>query len=67
MYWVQGWSLNEHQDEVDIVESDDFACRADAEAALMDMKNRYARTEWTISRSVIGHCDWQEGFERVTC
>ena len=67
VYCVQGWNLNENQDEVDIVESDDFVCRADAETALIDMKNRYVRTEWTISRGVIGSCDWQEGFERVTC
>lgn len=67
VYWVQSWCLNENQDEVDLVESDDFSCRADAEASLRDMKNRYDRTEWTISRGQIGHCDWQEGFERFTC
>ena len=65
VYWIQGWNWNEDLDEADIVESDDYASRSEAEAALCDMKRRYDRTEWMLNRSVIGLCDWQEGFERV--
>ena len=66
VYWTQGWNWNENMDEADIVESDDdYTCEADAEAALGEMKTRFTRSEWVIHRSVIGLCDWQEGFERV--
>lgn len=65
VYWIQGWNWNEALDEADIVESDDYASRSEAEAALCDMKRRYDRSEWTLNRSVIGRCDWQEGFEPV--
>ena len=65
VYWIQGWNWNEDRDEVDIVESNDYARRTDAEAALVEMKTRFTRSEWVICRSVIGQRDWQEGFERV--
>ena len=66
VYWIQGWNQNEDRDEVDIIESDDYARRSDAEAVLQEMKARFNRSEWVINRSVIGRCDWQEGFERYT-
>ena len=65
VYWIQGWNWNEALDEADIVESDDYASRSEAEAAHCDMKRRYDRSEWTLNRSVISRCDWQEGFEPV--
>ena len=64
VYWIQGWNWNEAQDEADIVESGDYARLADAEAALKDMKRWLDRAEWTLNRSVIGRCDWREGYSR---
>ena len=64
VYWVQGWNWNENQDETDIVESDDFAGEADAEAALAEMRRKQRRAEWRVLRASPGKCDWQEGFDR---
>ncbi len=64
IYWVQGWNWNVNQDETDIVESDDFAGEADAEAALAEMRRKQRRAEWRILWAIPGKCDWQEGFDR---
>ena len=64
VYWAEGWNWNGQQDEVDMVQSDDFASQADAEAALAAMKQVHPRTEWTVAAVPIGQCYWQEGFER---
>ncbi len=64
VYWAQGWNWNENQDETDIVESDDFAGEADAEAALAEMRRKQRRAEWRILWAIPGKCDWQEGFDR---
>ena len=66
VYWVEGWNWNDQQDEVDVVESDDFAIKDDAEAALAQMKRDHPRAEWTVPGVPIGQCYWQEGFERYT-
>ncbi len=64
VYWALGWNWNENQDETDLVESDDFAIEADAEAALAEMRRKARRAEWRILWASPGQCDWLEGFDR---
>ncbi len=64
VYWAQGWNWNENQDEVDVVESDDFTSEAGANAALAEMKREQPRTEWLVLWAVPGQCEWREGFDR---
>ena len=66
VYWVEGWNWNEQQDEVDVVQSDDFASKTDAEEALTKMKREHPCTEWTVASAPLCQCYWQEGFERYT-
>lgn len=65
IYMVYGWNVNESGDETDITESICFTSRCDAQRAMEDLKKRFRRREWCISRYTLNECLWQEGFVRA--
>ena len=62
---VQGWNVNEHLDETDIIESACFLTEAQANTELQVMKSSYQRTEWAVNCWQIGALEWREGFVRM--
>ncbi len=62
---VQGWNVNEHLDETDIIESACFLTEAQANTELQVMKRKYQRTEWAVNCWQIGALEWREGFARM--
>ena len=65
IFFIQGYDLNENLDEINIIEDQCYITQAQAEAELELLKNKYKRTEWTISCWTIGQNEWQEGFCRI--
>ena len=65
VYRFWGWNVNDAADEVDILESDCYTNRADAEAACKKAQIATPREEWALDTYTIGQCDWQEGFVRI--
>ena len=63
MIW--GWNLTDDSDEVDIWESDLYADKNDADAALDVIMQEVNRREWCINTYQIGECGWRDGFVRV--
>lgn len=58
----QGWNIDEYLDEVDILDSEFFIRREDAQASLERAQKKYRRMEWSLNRYEIGEGKWQEGF-----
>ena len=65
LFLVCGWNVNDALDETDILESDCFALREDAEAALTHLRSAYVRAEWSLDGYTLDACLWQEGFARA--
>ncbi|MBP3857404.1 MAG: hypothetical protein IK990_17515 [Ruminiclostridium sp.] len=65
VWLVQGWDENERFDEINAVESELFASETQAQKALSEMQERYARQEWSVNCYKVCERLWSEGFCRV--
>lgn len=62
---VWGYSYNDKGDETDIIESQLFCTKEQAENELERLKSDYKRDEWGVDKYIIGAKNWTEGFIRV--
>ncbi len=65
VYIICGWNENELSDPTDIIESDCYSSEAAARQALIDMKTRFRRTEWSLDCCIVNERKWKDGFVRV--
>lgn len=62
VYRYEGWNVNEDFDEIDIIKSDCYIDRNQAQEDYEKAQRRIVREEWVFNCHIIGQCDWQEGF-----
>lgn len=65
VWMIQGWNVNQDFDETDVIESDCFLSRKQADSELKRMKKQHRRQHWVLGRWRPGERNWQDGFERV--
>lgn len=65
IFIIYGWNENDNLDEIDIIESNCYVNKSDAEQELNKLKVSYCRKEWCINKHIIDECSWQEGFVKV--
>lgn len=65
IYVIYGWNENDEFDTVDVIESNCYVNKNEAELKLNELKASYYRTEWCIDKYVIDECKWQEGFVKM--
>lgn len=65
IFIVYGWNENDEMDAIDVIESDCYENKNDAEQKLNELKASYSREEWCIDKYMIDECRWQEGFVKV--
>ena len=65
IFVISGWNENDEFDEIDVIESNCYVNKNDAEQELIEMQTIYCRKEWAIGREIIDKCSWQDGFIRV--
>ena len=66
MFIIYGWNENDEFDEIDVIESDCYVNKNEAEQKLSELKASYYRKEWCIDKYILDECKWKEGFEQVT-
>lgn len=64
VYQVIGWDINEHNDEINIIESDFYISRKDAVEESIELKLMFDRDEWVLESYTIDELKWIEGFVR---
>lgn len=62
VFVIYGWNENNMNDDVDIIESNCYSIKKDAEYELTDLKTKFKRTEWSIDKYIIDECYWKDGF-----
>lgn len=62
LYIIYGWNENEELDEIDIIESDSYVIKEEAEQKLNELKASCCRENWCIDKYIIDECNWQEGY-----
>ncbi len=62
---VSGWNVNEHGDEIDLIESQCYSSEERAAMILQEMQDRHPRAEWSLDRYKIGELHWRDGFFRA--
>lgn len=65
IFIIYGWNENDNLDEIDIIESNCYVNKSEAEQELNELKVSYCRKEWCINKHIIDECRWQEGFVKV--
>ena len=65
VYIVYGWNENDDLDEIDLIESDCYANKSEAEQRLREMKANQCREKWCIDQYIIDQCHWNEGFVKI--
>ena len=65
IYIICGWNENDELDAIDVIESNCYVNKNEAEQELKELKASYNRTEWCIDKYLIDECKWQEGFVKV--
>lgn len=65
LYRFCGWNVDENGNECDIIYSDCYSLKEEAERAFENMKKELPRDEWSLDKCVLGKCNWEEGFVRV--
>ena len=65
VFVIGGWNENDEFDEIDVIESDCYVNKSDAEQELKELQAIYCRKEWAIGKKIIDECSWQEGFVRL--
>ena len=54
-------------DAIDVIESNCYVNKNEAEQKFNELKASYYRTEWCIDKYVIDECKWREGFVKMYC
>lgn len=67
IFIICGWNENDEFDATDVIESNCYVNKNDAEQKLNELIESYCRKEWCIDKYIIDECKWQEGFVRVYC
>lgn len=62
---IWGWDEDESFEPVRIIESGFYLNRAEAEAELRRLQEKYTRQEWCIDEYEIDEVHWKEGFVKV--
>lgn len=62
LYIVYGWDENDELDEIDVIESDCYVIKQEAEQKLNELKVSYCRKNWCLDKYILDECNWQEGF-----
>lgn len=65
VFLVSGWNINACGDEIDVIESDCFAQKSDAQQALQHLQQHTPREEWSLDAYRMDECGWEDGFCRV--
>ena len=65
IFIIYGWNENNEFDEVDVIESDCYINKNEAEQRLNELKTSYYRKEWCIDKFILNKCNWEEGFVKV--
>ena len=65
VFIIYGWNENDELDEIDVIESNCYVDRNEAEQELNSLKASYCRKEWCIDKYIIDESNWQDGFVRV--
>ncbi len=65
LFIVYGWNETDELDEIDVVESNCYTTRQEAEKKLNELKSSYCRKEWCIDKYAVDECNWQEGFTKI--
>lgn len=65
LFIIYGWNENDESDEIDVIESDCYTNRQEAEQKLNELKSSYSRDEWCVDRYRIDECHWEEGYVKV--
>ena len=65
IFIVYGWNENDELDAIDVIESDCYVNKNEAEQKLTELKASCNRKEWCIDKYIIDECKWQEGFVKV--
>lgn len=65
IFIVYGWNENDELDAIDVIESDCYINKNEAEQKLNELKASCNRKEWCIDKYTIDECKWQEGFVKV--
>lgn len=65
IFIIYGWDENDEFDAIDVIESDCYINKHEAEQKLDELKTNYSRKEWSIDKYIIDECKWQEGFVKV--
>ena len=65
IFIIYGWNENDELDEIDVIESDCYINKNEAEQRLNELKTSYYRKEWCIDKFILNKCNWEEGFVKV--
>lgn len=65
IYVIYGWNENDELDAVDVIESNCYVNKNEAEQQLNELKASYYRKEWCIDKYTIDECKWLEGFVKM--
>ena len=66
IWMIQGYDINENEDEINIVESKCYTNKELAQKELEKYKNQYKRQEWYISSWIVDKKEYEDGFFRAT-
>ena len=65
LFIIYGWNEYDELIDNDVIQSDCYTNRQEAEHKLNELKSRFSRDEWCIDRYRIDEYNWQEGFVKV--
>lgn len=66
MFIIYGWNENHELDAIDVIESNCYTNKNEAEQKLKELKASCDRKEWCIDKYMLDECKWKEGFEKVS-
>ncbi|MBD5081215.1 MAG: hypothetical protein HDT44_05560 [Ruminococcaceae bacterium] len=65
LFVIYGWDKNDELDEINVIESNCYVLKQEAEQKLNELRSSYLREEWCIDKYIIDECNWQNGFVKV--
>ena len=65
VFIIYGWNENDELDEIDIIESNCYVNKSEAEQELKELQASYCRKEWCIDKYIVDEGNWKGGFVRV--
>lgn len=65
IWMIQGYDFNENEDEINIIESQCYSNKEQAEKDLENYKKQYNRQNWYISNWIVEKKYNEEGFSRM--